>query len=193
LGRRRPAGPGQAGTPVATPAATPVAAACTDGAFGASGIGDGYFPTMGNGGYDVGHYDLALTLDPEQGDITDGVAVIAASAQIDLCAFNLDYLGPAITAVAVDGQPAGHSRRGAELTISPAQAIPAGSSFVVEVRYQGRPGAARSRSGRSPASSTAAVGRPPRGRSTSPASRAARRPGTRSTATPPTRRPTPSA
>ena len=32
---------------------------------GATGIGDGYFPFDGNGGYDVGHYDLSISYDPE--------------------------------------------------------------------------------------------------------------------------------
>ena len=34
---------------------------------GADGIGDPYYPQDGNGGYDVGHYDLDLTLRPRHG------------------------------------------------------------------------------------------------------------------------------
>jgi hypothetical protein len=48
---------------------------------GAAGIGDRLFPTLGNGGYDVRHYDLALryaTAAPTQG--IDGTATILATA-----------------------------------------------------------------------------------------------------------------
>src|SRR3954462_4870759 len=31
---------------------------------GSAGVGDPYFPNLGNGGYDVGHYDLALAYEP---------------------------------------------------------------------------------------------------------------------------------
>ena len=31
---------------------------------GADGIGDPYYPTAGNGGYDVAHYDLDVSYDP---------------------------------------------------------------------------------------------------------------------------------
>ena len=33
---------------------------------GAPGAGDPYFPLDGNGGYDVGHYDLAIRYDPDR-------------------------------------------------------------------------------------------------------------------------------
>ena len=34
---------------------------------GSAGIGDPYFPGDGNGGYDVIHYDLKVTYEPEHG------------------------------------------------------------------------------------------------------------------------------
>src|SRR5688500_7910362 len=34
---------------------------------GADGLGDPYFPTLGNGGYDARHYDLALDWQPDEG------------------------------------------------------------------------------------------------------------------------------
>ena len=40
--------------------------------WGASGIGDPYFPKDGNGGYDVSHYGLELAYDPTT-DVLDGV------------------------------------------------------------------------------------------------------------------------
>ena len=56
---------------------------------GASGIGDGYFPLDGNGGYDVDHYDLSISYDPKT-DALRGIARIDATATQNLSTFNLD-------------------------------------------------------------------------------------------------------
>ena len=37
---------------------------------GAPGIGDSLYPDFGNGGYDVQHYTLDLTVDPKTGILT---------------------------------------------------------------------------------------------------------------------------
>ena len=50
-----------AGVTVAEAADVPVA---DPAGVGAPGVGDEYFPRAGNGGYDVGHYDLRLRYDP---------------------------------------------------------------------------------------------------------------------------------
>ncbi len=117
-------------------AATPVAATCT---AGSSGIGDAYFPLMGNSGYDALHYDLALDLDVPNAAISAGVATIEALALVDLCAFNLDFRGLEIAQIAVDGVPATFSRRDSELTVQLSSVIPAGERFTTEVTYHGRP------------------------------------------------------
>ena len=78
-------------------------AGCT---AGSSGIGDPYYPLLGNSGYDVQHYTLDLDLDVAGGAITAGTATIEAVALLDLCAFNLDFLGLEIEAITVDGQSA---------------------------------------------------------------------------------------
>ena len=49
---------------------------------GAPGIGDPYFPLDGNGGYDVRHYDLDLTYDPDT-DLLTGVATITAASDAE--------------------------------------------------------------------------------------------------------------
>src|SRR5690554_1586234 len=78
-------------TPVTELPVTPGASlGCTAGSVG---IGDRYFPTMGNGGYDVQHYDLDLTLDVSGSAILAGVTTIEAFALADLCSFNLDFEG----------------------------------------------------------------------------------------------------
>jgi aminopeptidase N len=116
--------------------ATPAPAAC---AAGSSGLGDPYFPLLGNSGYDVQHYTLDLDLDVAGGAIDSGSATIEAVALLDLCAFNFDFRGLEIEAISVDGQPATFSRRDAELTIVPARPLAAGTPFIAEIAYHGTP------------------------------------------------------
>ncbi len=63
------------------PGATPEASGCT---AGSSGIGDPYYPLLGNSGYDVQHYTLDLDLDVAGGAITSGQVTIEAVALLDL-------------------------------------------------------------------------------------------------------------
>jgi aminopeptidase N len=116
--------------------ATPAPVGCT---AGSSGIGDPYYPLLGNSGYDVQHYTLDLDLDVAGAAITDGTATIDAIALLDLCAFNLDFLGLEIDAITVDGQPASFTRHSGELTIGPATPLPAGARFTTEIAYHGTP------------------------------------------------------
>jgi aminopeptidase N len=108
-------------------------------AAGAAGIGDAYYPLLGNGGYDVRHYTLTLDLDVAAGRIRDATATLDAVATQHLSAFNLDYRGPEITSVVVNRAPAGATRAGGELTVTPAAPIAAGEEFTVVVRYRGTP------------------------------------------------------
>jgi len=102
-------------------------------------MGDPYYPLLGNGGYDAIHYAIDLDLDVEAGAILDATTTIDAVATQDMSAFNLDFRGPQIDAVAVDGVPAKWTRDGGELTVTPAQPLPAGQPFQTEVRYHGTP------------------------------------------------------
>ena len=65
---------------------------------GAAGVGDAYYPTYGNGGYDVSHYDLDVAYDPAT-DVLDGEATITARATERLCSFNLDLVGLEVRSV----------------------------------------------------------------------------------------------
>ena len=103
---------------------------------GAAGIGDSYFPLDGNGGYDVGHYDLALKYDPLPGSIA-GVATITATATQNLSRFDLDFIGLTVRAITVNGSEAKWTREGQELTISPAAGLPKGKKFTTVVTYDG--------------------------------------------------------
>ncbi|NUR92064.1 MAG: M1 family metallopeptidase [Nonomuraea sp.] len=107
---------------------------------GAPGAGDPYFPDMGNGGYDVAHYDIALTYDPSTKAITATTKVLATATQ-NLSRFNLDFLGPLqVSSVKVNGQAATFQRTGAqELEITPARGLRNHVPFSAEVSYTGVP------------------------------------------------------
>ncbi len=109
------------------------------GVRGAAGIGNPIFPWLGNGGYDVSHYDIELNYDPDAPALA-GVANIRAKATENLLAFNFDFAGLTINAVEVNDEPATFSWEDFELTIEPATIIPDGSNFTVRVTYGGTPG-----------------------------------------------------
>ncbi|MFI6124700.1 M1 family metallopeptidase [Streptomyces sp. NPDC051064] len=109
---------------------------------GAAGVGDPYFPRLGNGGYDVTHYGLSLDVDSTAGRLS-GTAVITARATQDLSAFNLDLTGLKVVSATVEGRPAAVNRAGSELTLRPDRAVAdrlrEGSTFRTVVRYAGSP------------------------------------------------------
>ncbi len=104
---------------------------------------DPMYPKSGNGGYDAIAYDIRLNYDPERNRFGGGTRT-AITAQVTqpagLTEFNLDYRGPAITRIVVDGQPAGFSRRGQDLTVDNQGVLGNGASFQVVVFYKGTPG-----------------------------------------------------
>ncbi|MFF1815907.1 M1 family metallopeptidase [Kribbella sp. NPDC058245] len=107
---------------------------------GAAGAGDPYFPDMGNGGYDVSHYDIKLGFDPKTKAI-DATTTIVARATQNLSRFDLDFQGPLkISKLTVNGRAASFKRTGAqELVITPRHGLWRGSKFVVSVTYAGVP------------------------------------------------------
>src|SRR3954453_15733360 len=103
---------------------------------GAAGIGDRLNQTLGNGGYDVLHYDLDLryaTSDPAQP--VDGDETIVARATQSLSRFDLDFGGDAVGAVWVNRRPATFTRDGEELVITPKHPLRKGSRFVVRIAH----------------------------------------------------------
>jgi aminopeptidase N len=113
-------------------AAAPAAAAPP--APGEAGLGDRLFPLLGNGGYDVQHYDLDLryeTSAPSQS--VDGTVTIIARSTQALSRFNLDFGGESLGSVAVNGRTASWTREGDELVITPQRPLAKGRKFVVKV------------------------------------------------------------
>ena len=106
---------------------------------GSSGLGDSYYPGFGNGGYDVTHYTLDITVnDISTSDLT-AVTTIEATATQDLRSFNLDFLGFRIDSIMVNGVTADSSRKGQELTVTPLKPLMMGQSFTTVIHYHGSP------------------------------------------------------
>ena len=107
---------------------------------GAPGAGDPYFPEMGNGGYRVAHYDIALKYDPDTKGIQATTTVTARATQ-HLSRFDLDFQGPLkISALKVNGRPAAYERSGdQELVITPPGGLRRGQGFAVTTTYSGVP------------------------------------------------------
>ncbi|MBN1454150.1 MAG: M1 family metallopeptidase [Anaerolineales bacterium] len=105
---------------------------------GAEGIGDAYYPQLGNGGYDVLHYTLELSIDPQSNTLS-GDCSIEAQATQPLSAFNLDFSGLTIERVTVNQRKAKYLQNERELTITPARPIDDGDVFTVTITYSGSP------------------------------------------------------
>jgi aminopeptidase N len=125
----------------------PIIIGCTAGpdpsvpAPGAPGAGDPYYPTDGNGGYDVGDYHVTVGYDPASKHL-DGDTTITAKATQALSRFDLDLRKLDVSSVEVNGKPATFTREGeSELVITPQDDIPDQSMFTTRIRYTGTPSA----------------------------------------------------
>ena len=127
------------GAGIALVAGPSLAAAST---VGSAGGGDPYFPWQGNGGYDVGHYDLTLGYTPATRALT-AVAILQATTTQALSRFDLDLRRTlTVSSVSVDGHPAAFAQpaqQEQELVITPPRQLAAGAHFTVVVRYAGTP------------------------------------------------------
>ncbi|PWI15417.1 metallopeptidase [Streptomyces sp. Act143] len=123
--------------------ATAVASFCVIAAApapspGAPGLGDTYFPLLGNGGFDARHYDLDVAYNPDT-DRLDGRTTLTARATQNLSAFDLDLQQLEVTRVEVNGRRAAFTRDGDELRVTPRGTLPKGRDFTVRVTYGGVP------------------------------------------------------
>jgi aminopeptidase N len=99
---------------------------------------DPFFPTFGNNGIDVRHYNIDLDVDPVSGTVK-GLATLAINAERRLTDFSLDLHGLAVTSVKVNGAPARFTQVDDKLTIRPFTALTPRRLFVVSVTYAGTP------------------------------------------------------
>jgi aminopeptidase N len=134
------AGATAAAITLALTVAAPLSADAAAAKPGSAGGGDPYFPRQGNGGYQVGHYDLQISYTPKTKHLT-GLATISARATQALSRFDLDLRRNLhVSSVLVDGHAAKHSQPAAlkqELVVTPAHALAKGHRFKVVVRYGG--------------------------------------------------------
>ena len=132
-----PTHPPEATVPDAAPTVT--AESPVEASDGADGLGDSLYPNFGNGGYEVTHYKLDITVnDVASSDLT-AIVTIEANATQNLGRFNLDFIGFEIDEITVNGEMAEYSRDGQELTILPVSTLMEGKAFTVVVQYHGSP------------------------------------------------------
>ncbi|MET8475234.1 M1 family metallopeptidase [Streptomyces sp. NPDC006422] len=105
---------------------------------GSDGVGDPYFPQLGNGGYDARHYALDVAYNPDT-DRLDGRTTLTARATQNLSSFDLDLQKLTVTKVEVDGRRAEFTRSGDELRVTPRASIRKGNTFTTTVTYGGVP------------------------------------------------------
>ena len=105
---------------------------------GDDSAGDPYVGKLGNGGYDVSHYDLDVRYDPAS-DMLWGTATIEAVATQNLSRFNLDLRGLTVRSVTVDGAQAKWQHLKGELRTTPGAGVPQGTGFTTVVTYDGVP------------------------------------------------------
>jgi aminopeptidase N len=105
---------------------------------GAAGIGDPYYPQMGNGGYDVQNYTIRLDVDPLANTLK-GSTTIVANTNERLRSFHLDFHVLTVDSVLVDNIPAEFSREADELTVTPSKPLERNRSLTVAINYHGTP------------------------------------------------------
>jgi aminopeptidase N len=110
------------------------------------GLGEPLDPTLGNPGYEVGHYELDLAYDPDRVWL-DATVTLTATATASLSTVNVDFIGFDVEAVTVNGQPAAFARTERDMTIRPRTPLTAGEQFELSVLYQGEPKPFKSSSG----------------------------------------------
>jgi aminopeptidase N len=99
---------------------------------------DPFFPTFGNKGYDVLHYDLDL-------DVSFSPYRLGAEARLDIKAlrkldrFKLDLAGLTARRVEVAGVAARFAQEDDKLVVFAPKSIPEGKTFELVVEYSGQP------------------------------------------------------
>ncbi|MEE1751674.1 M1 family metallopeptidase [Streptomyces sp. SP18CS02] len=104
------------------------------------GIGDPLFPHLGNPGYDVLSYDIALTYPGDNKKPLDALTKIDARAAQRLDRVNLDFTHGTVRSVEVDGRAADFTTAGEDLVVTPAQPVEAGARVHIAVSHTSDPG-----------------------------------------------------
>ncbi|MFD9392030.1 M1 family metallopeptidase [Streptomyces sp. NPDC060000] len=111
------------------------------------GVGDRLFPYLGNPGYDVASYDLALTYPGTNTKPLQAVTTIDAWTTTALDRINLDFAHGKVESVEVDGVTAAFASADDDLVITPEKSLPAGDWVRITVRHTSDPVSADGRDG----------------------------------------------
>lgn len=134
--------PSPSAAPAPQPTSTPQSIQANQvpqpGAPSPRGLGDRFYPSLGNAGYDVQAYELDLKVEPLENDVQGKVRILSI-ATAALVIFHLDFAGMMVDRVFVNERVARFSRLDMELIITPAQPIPASETFETIVEWHGSP------------------------------------------------------
>ncbi len=133
--------PNGATTGSSTAPVPPASDVAPDGALGAESAGDPYYPTAGNGGYDVTGYQVNMRFDPAT-KVLDAVTTIRATVVEPTTLGRLSFdLQPSmvVAAVTVDDMAAGFAQQEAKLRVTPVVGLAPGAAVTVVVTYTGTP------------------------------------------------------
>jgi aminopeptidase N len=120
-------------TPVQPPT-TGVGPVGPDAGADPNGVGDSLFPSLGNPGLDVEHYDVVLDYDPATDRVAGAVHLDVVMTE-NRATFTLDSDGPEVSAVTVDGVAATFTATPPELLVTPAGPLSRGQRVGVDVSY----------------------------------------------------------
>lgn len=99
-----------------------------------------FFPAAGSHDYDVERYEVRLGFRPREGGRIQATTTVTAVANRQLGGyFSLDFTGPRVRWVVVDGQSVKFEREDGKLGIFLDRLIPKGERFHATVRYSGVP------------------------------------------------------
>jgi len=130
-------------TPLPTPTTQATATALPDptpfAQTGGDSIGDPKAPELGNTGYDVLRYTLALAIDPATETISGTATLEVAATLRNLGRLSLDFSGPEISRLTVDGTEAPYQRQGTKLFVDLPSLLDEGQAFTIVVAYSGHP------------------------------------------------------
>jgi aminopeptidase N len=102
-----------------------------------AGAAEPFFPHAGSRAYDVSRYAVNLRY-RESGQI-QAAAAIALRARQQLSRVSLDFRGPRVTRVFLDGTAARFRHRGGKLLLTPPEPLRKGERHTLAVRYAGTP------------------------------------------------------
>jgi len=105
---------------------------------GARSAGDPYLPAIGNGGYDVQHYDLTINYNPLSWTMVSKADITIRATQ-GLSEFSLDLRGFGDATVSIDGVAADVVRAGDKLIVTPTDGIVSNRLFHAVIDYSGEP------------------------------------------------------